>query len=334
MNLVIAAVLLTGRSGLFGVPAPRPRVVGVSRVRPARRRGGRRDDVPPSDQAPRPRRPGCCPATVIVPIDGRHDHARWHDAQQAIRGAGGRTSHRRGARRQRLTLRGRPADQRPVLDDQGTPSTAADGTVETTQAGFLGVSPAGGHERQPITAVPGASGERLHPDGRSSSAHPAEDRRVAQAAFGSGQRDPNGPICVVGVGRIAGEIASSNSPGRRPRASRLAHAQPARRRSTWRCSSSTSSRCCRSTAATSPGRCGRALQAPRRPGASAARPRPGRRRAACCRSPTAMAIVLVVHVGAADLRRHRQPGEARAADAARPGAVPPAVGAGRRYLSA
>jgi membrane-associated protease RseP (regulator of RpoE activity) len=31
---------------------------------------------------------------------------------------------------------------------------------------------------------------------------------VATAAFGSGERDPNGPISVVGVGRIAGEITS------------------------------------------------------------------------------------------------------------------------------
>ena len=31
---------------------------------------------------------------------------------------------------------------------------------------------------------------------------------VANAAFGPEERDPNGPISVVGVGRVAGEIAS------------------------------------------------------------------------------------------------------------------------------
>ncbi len=31
---------------------------------------------------------------------------------------------------------------------------------------------------------------------------------VANAAFGPGERDPNGPVSVVGVGRLAGEIAS------------------------------------------------------------------------------------------------------------------------------
>ncbi|MET1016743.1 MAG: site-2 protease family protein, partial [Leifsonia flava] len=31
---------------------------------------------------------------------------------------------------------------------------------------------------------------------------------IANAAFGPGERDPNGPISVVGVGRIAGEVVS------------------------------------------------------------------------------------------------------------------------------
>ena len=39
---------------------------------------------------------------------------------------------------------------------------------------------------------------------------------VVQAAFGSGERDPNGPISVVGVGRIAGEVASAEPARGRP----------------------------------------------------------------------------------------------------------------------
>jgi membrane-associated protease RseP (regulator of RpoE activity) len=34
---------------------------------------------------------------------------------------------------------------------------------------------------------------------------------ITQAAFGSGARDPNGPVSVVGVGRFAGEVASAES---------------------------------------------------------------------------------------------------------------------------
>ncbi len=34
---------------------------------------------------------------------------------------------------------------------------------------------------------------------------------IAQAAFGPEERDPNGPVSVVGVGRLAGEITSLNA---------------------------------------------------------------------------------------------------------------------------
>jgi membrane-associated protease RseP (regulator of RpoE activity) len=37
---------------------------------------------------------------------------------------------------------------------------------------------------------------------------PARVVGVAQAAFSSAPRDPNGPISVVGVGRVAGEVAA------------------------------------------------------------------------------------------------------------------------------
>ena len=35
----------------------------------------------------------------------------------------------------------------------------------------------------------------------------------AEAAFGSGERDPEGPISVVGVGRVAGEVANADTAG-------------------------------------------------------------------------------------------------------------------------
>ena len=115
-------------------------------------------------------------------------------------------------------------------------------------------------------------------------------RRRRSAA---GTRDPNGPISVVGVGRIAGEIASANASRTAPRQDRPACISHARPRSTWRSSSSTSSRCCRSTAATSRARSGRGSSGGVAHGCSAA-PTPvtstSPRR---CRIAYAVAIVLV-----------------------------------------
>src|SRR5699024_10781638 len=42
---------------------------------------------------------------------------------------------------------------------------------------------------------------------------PARLWEVGQAAFGSADRDPNGPLGVVGVSRLAGEVAAADQPG-------------------------------------------------------------------------------------------------------------------------
>ncbi|SMG36217.1 Membrane-associated protease RseP, regulator of RpoE activity [Agreia pratensis] len=87
-----------------------------------------------------------------------------------------------------------------VLDDSGQPVTQ--------EVGFVGIGP----KQELVPQGPGSVlpfvGENI-----ASVAHiilnlPQRMVDVANAAFGSGPRDPNGPISVVGVGRAAGEIAS------------------------------------------------------------------------------------------------------------------------------
>lgn len=64
--------------------------------------------------------------------------------------------------------------------------------------------------RQPLTAVPAAVGDQLKSVAGVVIDLPARVVAVARAAFSSEPRDPNGPISVVGVGRIAGEISATN----------------------------------------------------------------------------------------------------------------------------
>ncbi|MEO6201121.1 MAG: site-2 protease family protein, partial [Cryobacterium sp.] len=61
---------------------------------------------------------------------------------------------------------------------------------------------------QPATAVLPAVGDNIVRVGHIILNLPQRLVDVANAAFGPGERDPNGPISVVGVGRVAGEIAS------------------------------------------------------------------------------------------------------------------------------
>lgn len=95
-------------------------------------------------------------------------------------------------------------------DANGKPVLGADGKQKTHVTGFMGISssPVMVIVRQPLSAVPGYLGSALGQTASLVVHIPAKMVGVVQAAFGSGPRDPNGPISVVGVGRIAGEVSS------------------------------------------------------------------------------------------------------------------------------
>lgn len=95
------------------------------------------------------------------------------------------------------------------------------GKSETEEVGFLGISPASETVKQPLTAVLPAVGTNITRVAGIIVHLPQRLVDVANAAFGSGARDPNGPVSVVGVGRLAGEIASVNTVPIADRASAL-----------------------------------------------------------------------------------------------------------------
>ena len=90
----------------------------------------------------------------------------------------------------------------PVLDEMGRPVTE--------QVGFVGISPKAIMEPQPITAVFPMMGENIAAVTNMIMHLPQRMMDVAEAAFGPEERDINGPIGIVGVGRVAGEIASTD----------------------------------------------------------------------------------------------------------------------------
>jgi membrane-associated protease RseP (regulator of RpoE activity) len=102
--------------------------------------------------------------------------------------------------------------QRYVIDPKtGGIVKNADGTSQTQNVGFVGIGAASEVVQQPITAVLPAVGNNIASVAGIIVNLPQRLVAVANAAFGSGPRDPNGPVSVVGVGRLAGEIASINS---------------------------------------------------------------------------------------------------------------------------
>ena len=97
---------------------------------------------------------------------------------------------------------------RPVVGANGLAEVDSTGTTVTVQAGFLGVGPTSELVREPASAVLPAVGNNIVAIGGVVFQLPQKLVGVAQAAFSSAPRDPNGPISVVGVGRVAGEVAA------------------------------------------------------------------------------------------------------------------------------
>lgn len=101
--------------------------------------------------------------------------------------------------------------ERYATNGDGSVREDANGDPVTEQVGFLGIGAAVETVQQPVSAVLPAVGDNIGRVAMLIVNLPQRLIDVANAAFGPGERDPNGPISVVGVGRVAGEVASLNS---------------------------------------------------------------------------------------------------------------------------
>jgi Zn-dependent protease len=102
------------------------------------------------------------------------------------------------------------ATERPVIDDDGVPVLEDDGTPRTETTGFLGVSPT--QERRPLSILefPGEMADMIGQTFHALFTLPGKLVEITQVAFSDVERDPNGPIGMVGVGRVAGEIVGTD----------------------------------------------------------------------------------------------------------------------------
>ncbi|MGM1028592.1 MAG: M50 family metallopeptidase [Actinomycetota bacterium] len=206
MNLLLAILLYALVLCGFGIAVPSTTVSTVSEcvigATEERSECAAGDPEAPGAAA------GMLPGDTIVSIAGE-PVAGWADVQAAIRDRAALPTpfvvERDGAA---LTLEVTPlATERYVLDDRGEPVEAG-GEPVTETIGFVGVGPQYVIEQQPASAVLPAVGDNVARVGELILNLPQRLIDVAEAAFGPGERDPNGPLSVVGVGRMAGEIAS------------------------------------------------------------------------------------------------------------------------------
>lgn len=97
---------------------------------------------------------------------------------------------------------------RPVVGTDGRQAKDADGKLRYQDVGFLGIGAQTALVPQPASTVLPMAGENIQQIAGVVLNLPARVAGVAQAAFSEEPRDPNGPISVVGVGRVAGEVAA------------------------------------------------------------------------------------------------------------------------------
>jgi membrane-associated protease RseP (regulator of RpoE activity) len=207
MNLVLAFALLSVLLVGFGMPQNSTTVGSVNEcVLPAT---SERQTCEPGDPAAPGAEAGVRPGDRIVSIDGVAIDT-WEQSTGIIREHPNEALTMVVVRDgEETTLTVTPAlSERYVVDDDGQVVTDASGDPVTVEAGFVGIGAASERVSQPVTEVLPAMGDNITRVAGIILNLPQRMVDVANAAFGPGERDPNGPISVVGVGRVAGEIAA------------------------------------------------------------------------------------------------------------------------------
>ncbi|WP_278247005.1 M50 family metallopeptidase [Klenkia brasiliensis] len=146
---------------------------------------------------------GLQPGDTITAIDGRPlDPTAWDSwtqVQTAVRASPDQPL--------TLTVARDGAEQQVTVTPIPNTVASLDGEGTVT-AGYLGVSPAGTLARQSITEVPSYFGNIVANSVDRLLEIPQRIPALFGAAFLGEQRDENGPIGIVGVGRISGEVFS------------------------------------------------------------------------------------------------------------------------------
>lgn len=207
MNLGIAVVLFAVLLMGFGVPQLSTTIGSVSAcVLPAT---SERQECVESDPPAPGAEAGIRPGDRLVSIDGVPVES-WEQATAQIRKSPGMPLEvvvDRGGDEVALTVE--PLlTERYVITDDGEIATGADGEPLTERVGFVGIGAATETvQLAPATVVPMIA-ENVVGVANIILNLPQRLVDVWNAAFSEAERDPNGPISVVGVGRLAGEIAS------------------------------------------------------------------------------------------------------------------------------
>jgi membrane-associated protease RseP (regulator of RpoE activity) len=211
MNLVQALVLFAILFSGIGVATATTTLASVSEC-VISADAGRTECAPGDPEAPAAAA-GIRPGDVLVSVDGTAVSS-FAEASAIIQDHPGDpipVALERDGERVTVTLTPAPT-MREVVDDAGRVQRDADGAPRLEEVGFIGVGAQVRNVPQPLGVGLGAAFENIGQVVGIMSQLPVRVYDTAVDLVTGQDRDPNGPMSVVGAGRLAGEVAAVDAP--------------------------------------------------------------------------------------------------------------------------
>ena len=211
MNLLLGILIFTILASGIGLSQGTTTIASVSEcVLPA---GSTQTECAVDDPAAPAAEAGVLPGDVLVSIDDV-PISTFADASAIIRESPGETLSvvvDRDGTTQTLELTPVVAE-RQAVDADGMPVFDEDGDPVMQEVGYAGFGAQVAFVQQPIGTGTELAFQQSGAVASMILTLPARLWDVGVALFTDAERDPNGPLSVVGVGRLAGEVAATDAP--------------------------------------------------------------------------------------------------------------------------
>jgi len=211
MNLLLATVIFTILLSGIGLQQGTTTISAVSEcVVPS---ASTATECSPDDPESPAAEAGVQPGDVILSVDGQ-PVSTFADATAIIQASPGEVLDvvvRRDGSDESLSLTPIAAE-RTITDASGRPLQDENGDPVVKEVGYAGMYSQMGYIQQPLSAGPEMAVDSAGRVATMILNLPARLWDIGASVFAGADRDPNGPLSVVGVGRLAGEVASVDAP--------------------------------------------------------------------------------------------------------------------------